>query len=273
MNSTKCLQCGFVGWPDQGKCKGCGAQLMQHFPAPFQPHVAHNNYASRAESQEGPNKGLAIFALVLGIISFLTFGLLGMGALTGIIIASVALGKVKRNPWKYGGRGMAIAGLILSITSLAIVVPFGIVAAIAIPNLLAARMAANEASAMYSLRKIAAAEGAYQDKFERYGTLDELAVEQLIDPALGSGLKNGYKFKIELTTNDDTNEPGFEIVSVPTTYQSSGRRSFYIDDSFVIRGVDNRGAPATEFDSPVDSDYDFPRSYQPRPERDRAVDY
>src|SRR5215216_490297 len=140
MKSTKCVECGFVGWSDVEKCKACGAPLHQRsasLPLPTP------GYDSWNQPDEGQKKGLAIFSLVLGILSFFTFGLLGVGAITGIILAAVAMSKVKREPWKYGGRGMAIAGLTLSIISLVSVVPVGIIASIAIPNLLAARMAAN----------------------------------------------------------------------------------------------------------------------------------
>src|SRR5437763_15406463 len=118
MKSAKCLQCGFVG-SDAEYCKACGAFLGQG--------AANNNW----NQTEGQKKGLAIFSLVLGIISFFTFGLLGLGAIAGIILAAIAMARVKREPWKYGGRGIAIAGLVLSITSLVTVVPVGIIASIA----------------------------------------------------------------------------------------------------------------------------------------------
>src|SRR6476660_3617179 len=115
MKSTKCVECGFVGWSDVENCKACGASLSQHSTSlpPASP-----GYNSLNQAEEGQKKGLAIFSLVLGILSFLTFGLLGVGAITGIILAVVAMRRVKREPWKYGGRGMAIAGLTLSIISI-----------------------------------------------------------------------------------------------------------------------------------------------------------
>jgi type IV pilus assembly protein PilA len=256
MKSTKCFECGFVGWSDGGNCKTCGAPLLQREFARTQPLQQTHN-ASWHQADEGQRKGLAIFSLVLGIISFFTFGLLGVGALIGIIVAVIAMGKVKRDPWRYGGRGMAIAGLALNITSLATVVPIGIIAAIAIPNLLAARMAANEGSAIHSLRVISDAEATYQHNFQRYATLDELAASDLIDDKLASGSKNGYRFTVELTS--ESSEDGFTVVGVPMTYRSSGRRSFYTDESLVIRAADNHGGPSTRFDSPLASDYEYPR--------------
>jgi hypothetical protein len=208
------------------------------------------------QPQEGQKKGLAIWSLVLGIIGFLTFGLLGVGAVVGIILAVVAMGKVRREPWKYGGHGIATAGLVLNIVALVSVVPVGIIAAIAIPNLLASRMAANEGSAIHSLRMIGTAQATYQSIYQKFGTLDELSAEGLIDPRLASGSKNGYRFTLQITKTVDSFE-GFEIVAVPMDYQRSGRRSFYVDESMVIRGGDNRGGPSTKTDRPLDSDYDY----------------
>jgi type IV pilus assembly protein PilA len=248
MKSTKCVECGFVGWSDVENCKSCGAPLSQRSTnSPQETPVYGSNYNSWNQPEESQKKGMAIAALVLGILSFLTFGLIGIGAITGIILAVIAMGKVRREPWKYGGRGMAIAGLVLSITSLVTVVPVGIIAAIAIPNLLASRRAANEGSALYTLRTICSAQLAYQSNFQKFGTLEELAANDLIDSKLTSGTKNGYKFTVVL------NDPeGFEVVGVPVSYGQSGIRSFYVDETFVVRGSDNNGGPSSKLDEPLD---------------------
>jgi type II secretory pathway pseudopilin PulG len=244
MKSTKCSACGFVGWTDLEYCKACGTQLGQ---------------------PEGQKNGLAIVALILGITSFFTFGLLGVGAITGIILAAVAMGRVKREPWRYGGRGMAIAGLVLSITSLVSLVPFAIIAAIAIPNLLAARMAANEASAIRSMQTISSAESVYYTTFAKYVTLDELGAQRLIDSKLANGSKDGYNFSIDLTTNEMNGE-GFAVTGIPIEYRSSGRRSFYIDESMILRAGDNNGAPSTKADAPLEFGGEYPS-------RARRVEY
>jgi type IV pilus assembly protein PilA len=256
MKSTKCQSCGFVGFSATENCKSCGAKLIQR-AAPVTPPGP--NYGPTSQSPQGQKKGLAIFALVLGILGFMTFGLLGVGAITGIILAVIAMNRAGRQPWIYGGRSIAIAALVLNITSLTMTVPIGIIAAIAIPNLLASRRAANEGSAIHTLRTVSAAEATYQSLFQRYGTLQELASEQLIDPALSGGLKNGYKFSLEITKNADNLE-GYNLVGVPLTYQSTGRRSFFINETGVIRAADAQGGPSTEFDPPLFSDYDYRRT-------------
>jgi type II secretory pathway pseudopilin PulG len=258
MKSTKCVECGFVGWSDVENCKACGAPLGQRSHNLPSPTSVYNSGYGEPVQEEGQKKGLAIAALVLGIIGFFTVGVLGVGAIAGIVLACMAMSRVKRDPWQYGGRGMAIAALVLNIVSLVSFVPMGIVAAIAIPNLLAARRAANEGSAMSSLRTLASAQATYQATRGngKFGTLSELAAENLIDLKLATGTKNGYHFTVELTT-DEMSYAGFSVVARPLTYRSDGIRSFYIDETGVIRAGDNSGGPATKMDLPVNNDSEF----------------
>ena len=256
MKSAKCQACGFVGGSNSGSCKSCGSALFQGNADVSQGSRPFGG--SHNPPPQGQKKGMAIFSLVLGIIGFMTFGVLGIGAITGIILAVVAMGKVKREPWRYGGHGLAVAGLVLNITSLATTVPVAIIAAIAIPNLLASRMAANEGSALKTLRIVSSAESTYQSVFQKFGTLEELASEGLIDPSLADGENHGYRFTLEITRNEDNLE-GFQFVAVPITYKSSGRRSFFVDETLVIRAADNQGGPSTAADRPLGSDYDYPR--------------
>ena len=254
MKSKKCVSCGFVGWSDVENCKACGASLNAHYDYRDQP--------------EGQEKGLAIFGLVLGIVGFFTLGIVFVGAIVGTIVSAKAMGRVKREPWRYGGRGIAIAGLVLNIVSLSSIVPIALIAAIAIPNLLAARRAANEGSAIHSLRVIASAQATYQSSFDKFATLEELAAQGLIDPKLGSGTKNGYNFTVELTT-DEMNVAGFAAIGIPETYRGSGIRSFYVDETFVIRAGDNQGGPSTKMDEPLNTNADYPpraRRFEDRPQ-------
>jgi len=79
---------------------------------------------------------------------------------------------------------------------LIVVAIIGIVASIAIPNLLASRRAANEGSAQSSLRTIQSCELTYQATTGRgdYATLAQLRGDFLTDQVLGSGSKSGYNF-------------------------------------------------------------------------------
>ncbi|SRR5260370_42034961 len=79
---------------------------------------------------------------------------------------------------------------------LIVVAIIGIIAAIAIPNLLAAKRSANEGSAQASLRTINSCEITYQASsgVGDYADIAVLSVSLLTDSVLGSGTKSGYNF-------------------------------------------------------------------------------
>ena len=263
MKSTKCGKCGFVGWADGQNCKACGAPMSQHaytLPRPMQ--VSSVSYEQWNQPQS-PKQGLAIFSLALGILGFFTFGGLVVGAITGSIVGWIAMRRAKHEPWRYGGYGIAIAGFVLNI---AMVVWVPLVAAIAVPNLIAARRAANEASAIHTLRQLSIAQSEYQNNFGKYGTLDELVAHDLVDQKLATGRKNGYKFRIEITT-DENNVEGYVVTAVPLT-SSSGTRSFYADETLVVRAADKSGEPASKLDPPLGQELEYPSTRS-----DRRADY
>ncbi|HEY0430876.1 MAG TPA: DUF4190 domain-containing protein [Pyrinomonadaceae bacterium] len=263
MKSIKCPECGFVGWADVERCKKCGvlrlanpagdANLASPSYRDYQP--AYDSYSSG-----DLKKGLAVASLVIGILNLFTFGILGLGAVTGIVLSIVAMNRAKRNPREYGGGGLATAGLVTSILSVIIIVPVGIVAAIAIPNLLASARAANEGSTIATLRTIHSAEATYQATRGQgeFGTLQQLAAEGLVKPELAGGARHGYRFDISITPAGIDEAAGFEAVATPLTYGKSGIRSFFVDESGVIRAEHNQGAVATELSPPLE-DGDSPR--------------
>lgn len=250
MQSVKCFQCGFVGWAGVESCKSCGANLAQQVMAPA-PAPLRDQFMIQRDAK----KGLAVFSLVLGVLNLFTVGFLGVGAILGIILAVVAMNRANREPLVYGGKELATAGLITSVLSLVIIVPIGIIAAIAIPNLLASRRAANEGATIATLRRIHSAQATYQATAGQgqFGTLEQLIEEDLLDPRIGSGVVYGYRFHVALTSGLD-NEAGFEVTSVPNSYPNSGRRSFFVNETGVIRAADARGNPATVRDPALDFD-------------------
>jgi len=264
MNSVKCSACGFVGWGGVEACKKCGAKLMPYSaPSPGQSQQdSFNAQPSGLRPDAELKKGLATAALVIGILNLFTLGFLGLGAILGITLAVVALIKINKMPSVYGGKGFATAGLVTSILSLVIIVPIGIIAAIAIPNLLAARRAANEGSAIQTLKRIATAEITYQSVHETYGTLDQLGADGLID-GLASGTRNGYRFKINLSNLKSEQPLAYEAVAVPVDYPSTGRRSFYIDERTIILAANAHGGDATRNDAPLNFDDGDPSRHPP----------
>jgi uncharacterized membrane protein len=73
-------------------------------------------------------------------------------AIAAIVLGHLALSEIKKSAGRLAGHGMAMAGLILGYIGVAMVPFILIILAIAIPNLLRAKMAANEASAVGTLR-------------------------------------------------------------------------------------------------------------------------
>jgi type IV pilus assembly protein PilA len=255
MSSIRCSHCGFVSFATSECCKQCGNDLSSLRAGAHGAQDNNNQQGYAAPSYgafEGQTKrraGLAVASLVLGIVGFFTFGIIGVGALTGIILGVLALARASRQPDEYGGRGMAIGGIVLNVLSIVLIVPVGMVAAIAIPNLVASRRAANEAAALSSLRVITQAENTYYagSGAERgYATLEELKAGELIDETLAAGTKSGYHFSVESHPNY------FVVNATPVAYPSSGSRSFfYISNDDQIRAGDKHGAEADADDPPL----------------------
>jgi prepilin-type N-terminal cleavage/methylation domain-containing protein len=134
-----------------------------------------------------------------------------------------------------------------------------IIAAIAIPNLLRARIAANEASAANSIRKIATAEVAYSTAFPTVGYAPALtnlggpatncspstATACILDSVLSGGTKSGYQFvAIGSTLGGGSTNSIFVAGSAPIAFNQTGVRSFCAITDGVLRSLN--GAPGTQ---------------------------
>lgn len=81
-----------------------------------------------------PASGLALTSLVSGILSAIAWGLCGVGTLTAIVTGHLALSRIRRSGGAIGGRGMALAGLIMGYVSIFSVIGGAVVVALAIPS-------------------------------------------------------------------------------------------------------------------------------------------
>ena len=205
--------------------------------------------------------GQATASLVIGVLGIFSAGILGIGSIIGLVLGIRATLKAKREPCVYGGKGVAVGGIVTNSFALITLVPIAIFLAILIPNLMKARMAANEIMAVQVLHDIAAAEATYlssQSSNSRFGTLPELTAAGLLPP--DTAHKHGYLFTVKLRDQSSPGglgavAPGFEAVAVPDEYGSSGKNSFFTSEDFVITYADRKGREATRDDKPLADEY------------------
>ena len=144
-----------------------------------------------------------------------------------------------------GGGGGGLASLLL------VVAVIGIIAAIAIPSLLRARVSANESAAIGDVRSVVSAEAAFASAAGNYGSLECLASPSVpgclsgypaksptfIDPAIGSlAPKSGYErtFVLGAPRPTERSPSGLETFcysAFPITPGQTGVRSFGVDQT------------------------------------------
>ncbi len=161
-----------------------------------------------------------------------------------------------RNTIKKNQQGFSLVELLI------VVLTIGIIAVIAIPNLLAARRSANEGSAISSLRTLHGAQSTYQTSVgagNYAGTnstngdtvgLGALNSAGLIDSVLGVGTKSGYNFAGAISLSGPGTPATFFFtanpVSVTGATQSGTKRYCVIQQGFI--GWDSASL-ATPFDA------------------------
>lgn len=270
-----CRNCGTAN-PDSGQfCSKCGTPLssssVRTTPGPTP--VSGGSFATPPPvAGDVPTSGKAFASLVCGIFTFFL-----PASIAAIILGHLSLSEIRKSAGRIGGRGIAVTGLVLGYLGIVIIPFILIVAAIAIPNLLHARMAANEATAVGSLRTINTAVLTFATEYENGfpSGLEVLAGTPgggatcnhagLIDGPLASGRKHGYIFSYIPVFPGNSVAPvispkaaakgctsggasGFTLTADPVQRGTNGMRSFFTDQTGVIRFSAN-GETATA-DSP-----------------------
>ncbi len=138
-----------------------------------------------------------------------------------------------------------------------------IIAAIAIPNFMRSRIAANESAAIASCRNIVTAQVVYSSTYGigYSNNLAELGPDPgggpatashaaLIDDVLAASSKHGYRFDyFPVDSDGDGINEAFTLEAHPLNPGFTGERYFFTDQSGVIRA--DRNGPADANDPPI----------------------
>ena len=239
----------------------------------YPPQQPYPPQAQQYPGQYQPQKtdGTAIASLILGITSIV----LCLNIFTGIpaiITGHVSYSKIKKSMGRLKGEGMALTGLILGYISLPTVLVF---AAILIPNLLRAKISANESAAASTVRAIVTSQVTYSTQFPEHGYASDLAslgpgpggsctgegtAEHacLLDNILAGAQctagqwcsKGGYKYSVSAVCDSGSPCSNFVITATPMVFGSTGRKSFCATSDGVIRTrySESRSTPVTADD-------------------------
>jgi len=229
--NTFCTGCGNSMNTDEKFCRTCGKAA----PPPGTATATQMAPIGPAETS-----GKAIASLIFGLfLFFFPF------SIVAIILGHLSVSEIRKSAGRLAGEGLATAGLVLGYIGVAGMIPvILIVAAIAIPNLLRARMAANESSAVAAVRTINTAEIAYSGEHPAAGYTCALSdLGQYISGDLVSGQKNGYKFELSACSagQEGGADAKYQVVAYPASVNQTGVRAFCSDESGLLR-VDAGGS-------------------------------
>jgi type IV pilus assembly protein PilA len=117
-----------------------------------------------------------------------------------------------------------------------------IILSIALPQMSKSQIYAREMAAKANIKQINTVQVQYQSTYGQYatslsqlgppataGAAEDAQASNLLPPGLASGSSNGYNYTLSGTPT------GYSVIAVPKVYNNTGRRSFYSDQTGVIR--------------------------------------
>ncbi len=229
-----CAVCGNTISAEDKFCRVCGQVASSDSPTRLP-------LGASAPAVSAETSGKAVVSLICGLLFFIPFLFIA-----AIVFGHLALSEIRKSAGRLKGEGIAMAGLVLGYIWMAGIPMVLIIAAIAIPNLLRARIAANESSAVGAMRMLEAAEVTYASAHPAQGftcSLSDLAEAASITGSLATGQKNGYVF--ELTNCSAGTDGGaiakYQIAAHPLAVNQTGGRAFCADESGIIE-ADSSGS-------------------------------
>ncbi len=269
-----CGQCGSPNADGAKFCGKCGSALQTPTTAPaaLAPAAAESLLPGTPQVSTPPDQaphtsGKAVASLICGFWFFFF-----PSAIAAIILGHLSLGDIRKSAGRLRGRGVAVAGLVFGYLGVVLIPVALVVAALVIPNLLRSRLAANEASAVASLRTIDQAANTYSQTYKNgypanLEVLTGIGIPScdhagLIDGVIASGRRDGYIFTYQPTSGplpeSVSSKPvangcsvpgaaGFSVNADPLRRGTTGQRSFFVDQTGVIRYDNSETATA---DSP-----------------------
>lgn len=281
-----CTQCGATITAETKFCPRCGAQSeTSSGPAP-QPArqlppdgltvpspitFAGTNPPGNPQpvyTGEPRTDGKAIGSLILGIVSIVLFIIPVVFAIPAVILGHISRSSIKKSMGRLQGDGMALAGLIMGYINIALLPFLLIIAAIAIPNFIRARMSANESAAANVMRTLVTNNVAYSMNYPERGYASDLAAlgpgpdgtcagegtadhACLIDNLLGNSrctagawcAKGAYKFTLVSAGGDPATD--FVIAATPVSDESGMKSYCATADGVIRRKTGEISAPPT----------------------------
>jgi type II secretory pathway pseudopilin PulG len=234
-----CEKCGATIQDGSLFCNRCGQAVTA---VPGQQGAAPTAPAPYVGAGETSGKALA--SLLTGIFGLLIFPI----AIAAIILGHMSRSEIRKSNGRLKGDGMATAGLVMGYGAFAIIPFILIIAAIAIPNLLRARIAANESSAVHLVSEINSAEVTYRTTYPDVGftcTLSHLGGNkssspspdqaQLLEDRVSSGEEHGYRFELRNCVNSEAEGHKYQVVAYPAVSPQTGMRAFCSDETQVVK--------------------------------------
>jgi type IV pilus assembly protein PilA len=232
-------------------CPKCGTQMGS--PVPDSPSYRQ----PLPPGFQPPVNGKAIGSLICGI-----FFLFLPASIAAVILGHLSLSEIRKSAGRLKGQGIATVGLVLGYMGVAALPLILIIAAIAIPNLLRAKMAANEASAVGSLRTYNTAIASYAEKCPQQGFP---SLPQQLGPGTGDchqanlvgedlaspqAIRSGYVFVYHPgPANNQGQVARYAISADPVKPNNTGTRHFFTDETGVIRWA--AATPAGQQSQPI----------------------